>query len=492
MEKRKEKKDSRLAKNYLYNLAYHIFTIITPLITTPYISRALGSENIGIYGYVESICAYFIVMGNMGFPLYGQREIAYYADDTKKRSQRFVEIMIGKTLFLLISIVLYIGYVAIFAKDNKIIFYSYTLGMVADVIHIGWYYQGIEEFRITVARNFFIKIATVISIFIFVKTENDLLKYSILINAANLLGNVLIIFGLKNTLDLKDIRIRISEVFKHVKPAFILAIPYYITKIYAVLDKTILGSISGNYSEVGYYEQSQKIVVFALSIVTSLGVVFLPRIANEVANNNRDAIKSYLNRGIEAIMLLSFPILAGLLLIGDMMVPWFFGDGYEKVGSLIKIFSPLALIMGLSNLVGNQFLIASKREKHLTLSIASGVVINVILNFILVYKYQSIGVAIATVISEFCKLILVFIFVNQEIDFSVFAKNIISYLVSAGIMFAAGLFSRNIWFSDFTFTNTLFIILICAFVYLSCLFMTKNNLLLSILNRLIKSKFQKQ
>ena len=66
-----------IAKNYIYNLVYQVLLLILPLITTPYISRVLGSENVGIYAYTYSIVTYFILFGSLGVALYGQREIAY-------------------------------------------------------------------------------------------------------------------------------------------------------------------------------------------------------------------------------------------------------------------------------------------------------------------------------------------------------------------------------------------------------------------------------
>ena len=83
-----------LTKNYIYNLVYQILTLVLPLITTPYISRVLGAENIGIYSYTYSIATYFILFGTMGISLYGQREIAYVQDNKEKRSILFFEIIL--------------------------------------------------------------------------------------------------------------------------------------------------------------------------------------------------------------------------------------------------------------------------------------------------------------------------------------------------------------------------------------------------------------
>ena len=76
-----------IAKNYIYNLAYQLLTILLPLITTPYLSRVLGVEPIGIYGYTSSIVTYFILFGSLGVAMYGQREIAYVQDNKTKKKK---------------------------------------------------------------------------------------------------------------------------------------------------------------------------------------------------------------------------------------------------------------------------------------------------------------------------------------------------------------------------------------------------------------------
>ena len=66
-----------IKKNYIYNLTFQILTLIIPLITTPYLSRVLGAEGIGIYSYVESISAYFVLFATLGLTIFGQREVSY-------------------------------------------------------------------------------------------------------------------------------------------------------------------------------------------------------------------------------------------------------------------------------------------------------------------------------------------------------------------------------------------------------------------------------
>ena len=67
-----------------------MLVLFLPLITTPYISRILGAEGIGAFGYTESISQYFILFGCIGLNLYGQREIAYCQGDKEERSKVFI------------------------------------------------------------------------------------------------------------------------------------------------------------------------------------------------------------------------------------------------------------------------------------------------------------------------------------------------------------------------------------------------------------------
>jgi len=96
-----------VTRNYVYNLIYQMLVLILPLVTTPYISRVLGAENIGIYSYTTSISAYFILFGSLGIALYGQREIAYRQNNKKDYSKAFWEIVILRCITIFISLIIF-------------------------------------------------------------------------------------------------------------------------------------------------------------------------------------------------------------------------------------------------------------------------------------------------------------------------------------------------------------------------------------------------
>ena len=133
-------------KNYIYNLTYQILLLILPVITTPYLSRVLGAEGIGIYSYTVSIVTYFILFGSLGIAMYAQREIAYVQNDKEKRSKIFWEVFILRAITLTISLVIF--YFTFAMKGKYSIYYRILiLEIVANMLDISAFFQGMEEFK---------------------------------------------------------------------------------------------------------------------------------------------------------------------------------------------------------------------------------------------------------------------------------------------------------------------------------------------------------
>lgn len=421
-----------VAKNYLYNLFYQILNIIVPLFTTPYLSRVLGAESIGIYSYTLSIATYFILFGSLGVAMYGQREIAYVQEDKEKRSKIFFEIVIMR--FITLGFSLFIFYLSFCSKGDYRVYYKILiLEMVANILDISWFFQGLEEFKKTVIRNTVVKLASIICIFTFIKSANDLSKYFLIYVLSNLIGNISLWMYLPKYL--KKIRLTELKMVRHLKPTLVLFIPQLATQLYTVLDKTMIGSIVSDKSEVGFYEQAQKLVKLFLTIATSLGTVMVPRMASVFASGKQEKLKEYMKKSFHFILLITFPLMFWIISIANKFVPIFYGEGYDKVKYLIIIISPILLLIGLSNVIGMQYLLPTKQQKKYTISVVLGAITNFVLNLILIYLWQSVGASIATVLAEGVVTGVQFYLVRKEISI----KDVISisknYFLAAIVMF---------------------------------------------------------
>ena len=469
-------------KNYIYNLMYQILVMIIPLITTPYLSRVLGAENIGIYGYTLSITTYFILFGSLGVSMYGQREIAYLQDNKKERTKTFFEILLMKTLTLGLSLVLF--YLCFCRNGEYHLYYQILiLEMVANMIDISWFFQGLEEFKKTVIRNTIVKLISVICIFLLVKTKSDLNKYFIIYVLSTFLGNITLWFYLPKYVE--KVKFRELKIFRHLKPTLLLFIPQIAVQLYTVLDKTMIGTLVIDKSEVGYYEQAQKIIKLLLTIATSLGTVMMPRIAHTYASGEHEQLKKYMNTSLSYIMMIAFPLMFGLVSIASHFVPIFYGKGYDKVIILMSIISPIIVFIGLSNVIGTQYLLPTKQQKKYTISVTMGAIVNLILNFILIKLYKSIGASIATVIAECVVTGVQLYLVRNEIKLTEIIKLSYKYIISSIIMFIGSMIIS-------TFIHNHFISLLVqgissVMIYFSLLFIMKDTLIIDGI-KIVKNK----
>ena len=186
-----------ILKNYFYNVIYQILVIIIPLITTPYISRVLGVENVGIYSYVSTVSTYFITISQLGLNLYSRRQISYIRGDRKNTSNTFMQLMLIRFTAFGIGMILYL--LLILKNRRYTVYYQiFIMYILAGAIDITWFFQAFEEFKIITLRNCFIKIINVISIFIFVRAQNDLWKYMIIFCLGELVSQAVMWTGIKS------------------------------------------------------------------------------------------------------------------------------------------------------------------------------------------------------------------------------------------------------------------------------------------------------
>ena len=428
----KSSKNPNIRLNYLYNVLYQILLVITPLIVSPYISRVLGSENIGIYSYTYSIAHYFALFCALGVKDHGSRSIAV-CRDRSERSRMFSEIFSLQFYLSSLVIVAYILFVAIFANaQNKIFFWLQLFYIVSVAADINWLYFGLEEFKVTVTRKVIIKVISVAAIFLFVRNQYDLITYTIIMGISYIIGEAYLWLLIHKKV--KFSLLPIKQVISHIKPFFVLFIPVISVSVYRIMDKIMLGSMS-TMNSVGQYENAEKIVMILLGFVSALGTVMLPRMAKLNAQNDKETMQKYLTNSIRYMMLFAFSTSVGIFAVGQTFAPLFFGSEFIECGKILQIISLSIIPIAWANIIRTQYLIPCHKDKIYIISTCIGAVINLVINLILIPYLDAIGAAIATVITEFIVCIIQTVFTAKEVNIFPFIKISAVYLIFSAIMY---------------------------------------------------------
>ena len=419
-------------KNFIYNLIYQILILIIPLITAPYLSRVVGVSGVGTYSYTYSIVYYFMLLTLLGINNYGNRTIAKVRDNKEKRSKEFWSMYILQLVMGTIMLILYLGYVLIFDVKYKQIALIQSLFIFSSILDINWFFFGLEEFKTTITRNTFVKIATVILIFLIVKNKDDLWKYTLIMSSMTVLSQVILWYALKNKVGF--VKIQKKDIIKHIKPNLILFIPVIAISLYKMLDKVMLGSMT-NVIEVGYFENAEKIANIPMTIISALGTVMLPRMSNIIAKGEEDKVNNYITKSINFVMFLSMAMCFGLVAISFEFAPYYFGTEFKKTGVLIALLSFTFPFLSFANVIRTQYLIPKEKDRDYIISVSLGAIVNILLNIFLIPMYKSIGACIGTIAAEATVMIYQTISVRKELNVLQYVKNSSPFVVKSILMF---------------------------------------------------------
>lgn len=243
--------------NYIYNLLYQFLAIAVPLLTTPYVSRVLGARNVGLYNYTLGIVYYFGIFAVTGTATYGQREVATRQNDKKERSRIFWEVFIFRFFCVTIVFLIYTFFLNNFMLQYKLLFLVNIFTIFSWLVDVSWYFQGVENFKVTAIRNSMVKLVATVLIFTFIKNPTDLWLYTLIYALSNFAGNLTMIPQLFS--EVMIVKISFRSIMANFRGIMELFIPVVAIQLYTVLNKIMLGSMSSA-TQVGYYSQANQII----------------------------------------------------------------------------------------------------------------------------------------------------------------------------------------------------------------------------------------
>ena len=391
--------EKSLKKNAIYSFIKAFMNLAFPVITFPYASRILLPEGIGKVNFANSIVSYFIIIAGLGIGTYAIREAAKVRNDKTRLTKFSKEILSINLISTAIAYILFFIAFIFIPKLNpyrtmllicstKILFT--TLGM-------DWFFAAIEDFKYITLRSVFFQAISLVFLFIFVRTKDDILWYTAFGIISSVGSNICNLFYYTKFIDLRQ-KLKL-ELKKHIKPIFTFFGMTLATSIYTMLDTTMLGFLSTN-TEVGYYSAATKISHMVLSLITAVTAVLLPRMSLYINNNDMDSFKTLTNKTVSIITLLSIPITAGLFLLAKPITLLFSGNEYIPAIIPMQVMTPIVFIISIASITGIRMLPAMNKEKLALISYITGAISNIICNAIFIPLYGALGAAIGTLIAE--------------------------------------------------------------------------------------------
>ena len=419
----------KVIKNYLYNLSYQILTIILPIITVPYVTRIFTSEDLGSYGFYYSIVSYFSLFAMLGIGIYGTKQIAAARDV----SSTFWNIYAIQLIASLLALFVYVITLVSIPKMSGMVPIILGIVLLTKMIDISWLFTGKEDFKKITLRNTMVKVAGVISIFTFIKSSEDLYLYIFLIVIFDFLGQFVMWIPAKKFIKRPSFDTKIIK--KNLHPIVLLFLPQVAISLYVVLDRTLLGLL-GSYSDVGIYEQGQKLTSILLTVVSSLGAVMLPRVANLLSERKEKEAQNMVRFSFILYNLIIFPMIFGLIAINEIFVKLFLGQNFQDVKYVLYIIVFNIMFIGWTNILGYQVLVVRNKNKEFMLSTTIPAIVSVAVNITVIPFFGYIGASITSVVVEFLVFAIQWYYSRNIINKNLlFNKDLAKIICSSLVMF---------------------------------------------------------
>jgi len=393
-------KNKVLIKNFSSLSLLQVSQYIFPLITFPYLVRVLGPDGYGLVAFATAFVGYFSVITDYGFNLSATREISINRHNSSKVSEIFSSVITVKLLLFVISIIIVIPVIygfTKFSKDSEIYLVSF-ISVLGTTLFPIWFFQGVERMNFISTISIVIKVLWVVSVFLFVHSFDDILILVCLNSLSSLITGISGLAAVNYYFNIVFITPSIAQI----KFQFLKGWHYFISQasvsLYTISNIFILGLFTSD-TVVGYFSAADKIRQAVQNVSSTAGKTVFPHLSTEFIRSKKAAF-SFINKYIKTVGSISLLACILLFIFSEQIILIVLGEDYIQSVILLKIISFLPIIIFLSNVAGVQTMLNMGFKREFAKIILIAGIFNVILSFIIVPIYLSIGTAVMVLLTE--------------------------------------------------------------------------------------------
>ncbi|MDO8592876.1 MAG: flippase [bacterium] len=436
-------KITNIAKNTSY---FTLALILQKVISFSYfvlIARAIGPADLGKYYFAISFTSIFGIFIDIGQSSVLTREVAKRPDEAE---QLFSSVFLMKLPLALLSTL------AVFIIIN----FSAYPEITRQLVYLSMLCMALDSFTLTffaISRGFhslkYESVSSVIFQLIVFAVALAVLKFNlglawlmmslVLASLYNFLFSFYILkkrWGLK--INWRPDKILIKHILMISLPFAVFAI---FQRIYMYLDSVMLSLLAGDH-QAGIYQIPFKII-FALQFLPLAFVASLFPALSSYWHNNRQQLAITFERAMSYLIIISLPVSAGGVILADKIMV-IFKSGYSGAILPLQITLAAVIFMFLNFPVGS-LLNACDRQKRNTANMGIALAASIILNLILIPRYQAVGASLTALLTNLLMFILGMSAVPQITEYN--NKKIIIMLIkslmAAAVMGAAGYYLKN-------------------------------------------------
>ena len=275
-------KNRKLLENFSYLSIIQVLNIFIPLISYPYLLITLGKDVYGLVVFAQAIVSYMGIIVDFGFKISATKNISIHRDNPKKIAEIVSNVLFIKLCLWMFSLglLLLIVFIAPSLRENILLYiFSFSL-LFNELIFPQWYFQGVERMKYITLITLISRILFLVSIFIFIREQNDYILVPLLNGGGIFLGACV---GLYIMFKKEGILFVIPS-YKNAKVYFKESMPLFLSNaVLALKDKfsVIFIGASLGMADVAIYDLSIKVMNLFMQPIDIVNATIYPKVAKE-------------------------------------------------------------------------------------------------------------------------------------------------------------------------------------------------------------------
>lgn len=404
----------KIARNTCFLVISSIISYVAYFFALMYMARYLGPEEFGILSIAIAFTGLFGIFTDLGLGMLTVREVS---KDNKLANKYIGNTTAMKAVFSIIALIYVLIVTVLMGYDPKTItvIVLITLAIVISSFFTTFFsvFQAHQQMEYQAIATGFDNIFMFAAVVVAISLSWDVVAFASLYLVRNVLvlAYMLIIYIKKHKLP--ELEFDSSFWKSTIKEALPFALSGIFLTLFIWIPSIIL-SVAVGKEAVGFYGAPNKLIYFFLSLYSVYMVAVFP-VMSIFYKKSENSLKFIYERSLKYTMIICLPVTMFISLLAPQIIKAVYGDAYGPSALALQILVWTLTLVSVSGISAN--LLGSINRQLTVIKItAIGIVLNILLGIILIYKFSFIGASITTVVTD-VSVLLIMLYVISKTNF---------------------------------------------------------------------------
>ncbi len=327
-----------------------------PIVTLPWLARALGPGPLGVVLFVQSTSFLLAMLIEYGFGLSATREVARERDDGERLARTVADVQGAKLALagaVTVLALVILPLIPAFRADPRLALFSWGLALLQG-LNCGWFFMGTERMRLAALVEVLIRLTGAVAMVALVRDSGDtfVLLWILTASAAAPLAVTTVLMYRQ----VPRRRPAATGARAALRAGRALFIATAATSLYTTATVFLLGLVVSS-AQLALFASAERFIRAALRITGMLGTATYPRVSLLLREGRDDRAQRL------SVLVLSSMLVLSLLAAGTLFAaaPWlvrvFLGEEFAAAAPVMQILTPLIPLVVLSATLAGQWLL---------------------------------------------------------------------------------------------------------------------------------------